>query len=225
MSWNQTPSSPPPRTCRSEPAQGGSGADPSLKGARSLRARGSYGARLWPPPEDGASTAAARLASGRWQASYWYQGRRHTAPRAFAARADALAFLSTKEAAVLLADGLWRHWAREDWGAGRVAEVRRLVDACNRLHCDQRWWAAQGKGDGPAMARRHRPVVRGGGGWRLMRRCASPYRARSPAGSRASASALPPPGRAAVFRSATSSASSAASGPPRRRAKTSAREP
>ncbi len=38
-----------------------------------------------------------RLPSGRWQASYWFDGRKHTAPSTFLAKADALAYLSTVE--------------------------------------------------------------------------------------------------------------------------------
>jgi integrase len=54
-----------------------------------------------------------KLPSGRWQASYWHQGRRHTAPRTFAAKADALAFLSTKEADIL----------RGEWAAPSAGKV------------------------------------------------------------------------------------------------------
>lgn len=39
-----------------------------------------------------------KRASGRWQASYWNEGRRHVAPVTFAAKADASAYLSTVEA-------------------------------------------------------------------------------------------------------------------------------
>ncbi|HET9731934.1 MAG TPA: tyrosine-type recombinase/integrase [Acidimicrobiales bacterium] len=38
-----------------------------------------------------------KLPSGRWQASYWYDGARHVAPDTFHAKADALAWLSTVE--------------------------------------------------------------------------------------------------------------------------------
>lgn len=38
-----------------------------------------------------------RLASGRWQASYWLEGRRHVAPVTFRAKTDALAWLSAVE--------------------------------------------------------------------------------------------------------------------------------
>ena len=57
--------------------------------------------------------------SGRWEASYWYDGERHTATRTFDAKADALAYLSTVEADILR--GAW-----VDPAAGRItfAELR-----------------------------------------------------------------------------------------------------
>lgn len=39
-----------------------------------------------------------RLPSGRWQARYWHQGRRHDADRTFPTKADASAYLSSQEA-------------------------------------------------------------------------------------------------------------------------------
>lgn len=46
-----------------------------------------------------------KLPSGRWQASYWHEGRRLTAPDTFPAKADALAWLSNTETD--LARGAW----------------------------------------------------------------------------------------------------------------------
>jgi hypothetical protein len=54
-----------------------------------------------------------KLPSGRCQASYWYQGRRQTAPRTFAAKADAVAFLSTRETGIL----------RGEWAAPSAGKV------------------------------------------------------------------------------------------------------
>lgn len=39
--------------------------------------------------------SARRLASGRWQASYWWEGVRHVAPATFATKALAATWLST----------------------------------------------------------------------------------------------------------------------------------
>lgn len=39
-----------------------------------------------------------RRSSGRWQASYWHEGRLHHAPQTFATKSDALAYLSITEA-------------------------------------------------------------------------------------------------------------------------------
>ena len=38
-----------------------------------------------------------KRSSGRWQATYWHEGRHHSAPETFRAKADALAYLSTVE--------------------------------------------------------------------------------------------------------------------------------
>jgi integrase len=38
-----------------------------------------------------------KLPSGRYQANYWHDGQRHTAPRTFVAKADALAYLASME--------------------------------------------------------------------------------------------------------------------------------
>ncbi len=46
-----------------------------------------------------------RLASGRWQASYWWEGSRHVAPRTFELRGGATRWLSVVEAD--LARGAW----------------------------------------------------------------------------------------------------------------------
>ena len=46
-----------------------------------------------------------KRASGRWQATYWHDGRLRTGPETFAAKADALAYLSTVEAD--LRRGVW----------------------------------------------------------------------------------------------------------------------
>jgi integrase len=42
-----------------------------------------------------------RLPSGRWQATYWHEGKRHTGDHMFPTRADAAAWLSTVEADIL----------------------------------------------------------------------------------------------------------------------------
>jgi hypothetical protein len=54
-----------------------------------------------------------KLASGRWQASYWHEGGRHVAPDTFHAKADANRWLSTVDAD--LARGGW-----VDPRAGRI---------------------------------------------------------------------------------------------------------
>ena len=36
-----------------------------------------------------------KLPSGRWQASFWHDGQRHTAANTFTAKADALAYAET----------------------------------------------------------------------------------------------------------------------------------
>ncbi len=46
-----------------------------------------------------------KLPSGRWQASYWHDGRRHAATETFRATGDALAWLATKEADIVR--GTW----------------------------------------------------------------------------------------------------------------------
>lgn len=46
-----------------------------------------------------------KLPSGRYQASYWYEGRRHLASTTFRSKADAQVWLSTKEADI--ARGVW----------------------------------------------------------------------------------------------------------------------
>ena len=48
-----------------------------------------------------------KLPSGRYQASYWHEGLRHVASETFKAKADAQAWLSTKEADIVR--GLWLH--------------------------------------------------------------------------------------------------------------------
>lgn len=69
-----------------------------------------------------------KLPSGRWQASYWHEGQRHVAPRTFANRGDARAWLSTVQAD--LQRGLWIH---PDAGALSIDEVaRRWVAASTR---------------------------------------------------------------------------------------------
>ncbi len=40
---------------------------------------------------------ARKLQSGRWQASYWHEGRRYSGPDTFSSKADARAYLSTVE--------------------------------------------------------------------------------------------------------------------------------
>ena len=57
--------------------------------------------------------SARKLPSGRYQAGYWHEGRRHNAPETFPAKA-ALAWLSVTEA--IIVRGKW-----VDPNAGRVA--------------------------------------------------------------------------------------------------------
>jgi hypothetical protein len=54
-----------------------------------------------------------KLPSGRWQASYWWNGARHLAPGTFPAKADALAWLSKTETEIRR--GMW-----VDPAAGRM---------------------------------------------------------------------------------------------------------
>jgi integrase len=58
-----------------------------------------------------------RLASGQYQASYWYDGRRHIAPQTFTQRADANAFLDAASAAIRRG-----HWI--DPELGRISFAR-----------------------------------------------------------------------------------------------------
>ena len=50
--------------------------------------------------------SARKLPSGRWQASYWHDGRRHVATETFRAKGDALAWLATKEADIVRGAGV-----------------------------------------------------------------------------------------------------------------------
>ena len=71
-----------------------------------------------------------RLPSGRFQASYWHNGRRHVAPITFAFKADASAYLSTVETEILRnlwidpagAQVLFSDWA-EQWSS-TVVDLR-----------------------------------------------------------------------------------------------------
>lgn len=58
-----------------------------------------------------------KLPSGRYQAAYWHEGRRHTAPETFRAKADAQAWLSAIEVSIVRGDWL-------DPLAGRVTVGR-----------------------------------------------------------------------------------------------------
>ena len=49
--------------------------------------------------------SARRLSSGRWQASYWYEGRRHVGPVTFDTKAAACGWLSSVETSLL--NGTW----------------------------------------------------------------------------------------------------------------------
>lgn len=62
------------------------------------------GAKTKPSPRRHFGSVRKR-ASGRWEASYWYDGERRTASRTFDAKADALAYLSTIETDILR--GAW----------------------------------------------------------------------------------------------------------------------
>ena len=54
-----------------------------------------------------------RLPSGRWQASYWWQGERHTAPQTWMSKGDASAWLAGQEDAI-------RRGAWSDPSAGQI---------------------------------------------------------------------------------------------------------
>ena len=81
-----------------------------------------------------------KLPSGRWQASYWWDGRRHVAERPFATKAAASAWLSTVDVAI--ASGQWidpdggsilfEHYARQ-WLAGRHDLRPRTVELYDYL--------------------------------------------------------------------------------------------
>ena len=58
-----------------------------------------------------------RLGSGRYQASYWHEGLRHTAPNTFTAKADALAYLSVMETNLLRGEWIYPKAGRETFGA------------------------------------------------------------------------------------------------------------
>ena len=58
-----------------------------------------------------------RLGSGRYQASYWHEGLRHTAPNTFTAKADALAYLSVMETNLLRGEWIDPKAGRETFGA------------------------------------------------------------------------------------------------------------
>lgn len=64
---------------------------------------------------------SVRQRGRRWEASYWHNGQRHTGPTRFAAKGDALAFLSEVETAIRR--GSWM-----DPSAGRIS-VRELAFA------------------------------------------------------------------------------------------------
>ncbi len=57
-----------------------------------------------------------KLPSGRWQASYWREGARHTATDTFAARADALSYLSVMETNLLRGEWINPEAGREAFG-------------------------------------------------------------------------------------------------------------
>ena len=58
-----------------------------------------------------------KLPSGRYQASYWHEGERHTAPDTFAAKADALAHLSVMETNLRRGEWLDPAAGRETFGS------------------------------------------------------------------------------------------------------------
>ena len=58
-----------------------------------------------------------KLRSGRYQASYWHEGIRHIAPQTFAAKADALAYLSVTETNLLRGEWIDPEAGRETFGA------------------------------------------------------------------------------------------------------------
>ena len=71
--------------------------DPSC----ALRARSSREGYLSSCPSGATSGVVRKLPSGRWQASDWHEGDRHVARETFAAKTDALIFLSSKETDIL----------------------------------------------------------------------------------------------------------------------------
>ena len=58
-----------------------------------------------------------KLPSGRYQASYWHEGERHTAPDTYKAKADAQAFLSVMETNLLRGEWLDPAAGRETFGS------------------------------------------------------------------------------------------------------------
>jgi hypothetical protein len=62
-----------------------------------------------------------RLPSALYQASYWHDGRRHIAPRTFAQKADAYAFLDTVSASIR--QGRWVDPELGRISFGRYAEL------------------------------------------------------------------------------------------------------
>ncbi len=71
-----------------------------------------------------------KLASGRWQASYWWEGQRHIAPDTFKAKADALAYLATAETD--LRRGAWIDPHRADMTVGCLASQWKVANPAKR---------------------------------------------------------------------------------------------
>lgn len=71
-----------------------------------------------------------KLPSGRYQASYWHEGRYHTAPDTFVAKGDALSYLSTVETDVLR--GAWIDPRRADTTVGNLAAQWKVANPAKR---------------------------------------------------------------------------------------------
>jgi integrase len=84
---------------------------------------------------------ARRLPSGRWQASYWHEGRRHVASRTFPSKGTANAYLAAVEADV----------RRGAWVDPRAGEETFGVYANN--------WLEERRGLSPKTAERYRSVL------------------------------------------------------------------
>ncbi len=78
-----------------------------------------------------------KLPSGRWQASYWHEGRRHVAPETFATKTDAQAWLSTQQADIVRGSWTERPTAKitfADYSASWLARQAHLRPRTEELY-------------------------------------------------------------------------------------------